>query len=86
MGKKYLDTKENSLESSIMDVWKQAAEDNEEINQVPETIDQKIWPEIKELIDRNESIKNIYQVEASTMKKADTVHLKKVYHIMFIMI
>ena len=32
MGKKYLDTKENSLESSIMGVWKQAAEDSEEIN------------------------------------------------------
>jgi len=32
MGKKYLDTKENSLESSILGVWKQAAEENEEIN------------------------------------------------------
>ena len=32
MGKKYLDTKENSLESSILGVWKQAAEDSEEIN------------------------------------------------------
>ena len=30
---------------------------------MPETIDQKIWPEIKELIDRNENIKNIYQIK-----------------------
>ena len=32
MGKKYLDTKQNSLESSILGVWQQAAEDSEEIN------------------------------------------------------
>ncbi len=41
---------------------KRYCEDNS-IIQVPETIDQKIWPEIKELIDRNENIKNIYQIK-----------------------
>ena len=41
---------------------KRYCEDNS-IIQVPETIDQKIWPEIKKLIDRNESIKNIYQIK-----------------------
>ena len=41
---------------------KRYCEDNS-IIQVPETIDQKIWPEIKELVDRNESIKNIYQIK-----------------------
>ena len=29
MGKKYLDTKKNTLEASILDVWKEAAKLNE---------------------------------------------------------
>ena len=38
---------------------KRYCEDNS-IIQVPETIDQKIWPEIKKLIDRNENICLLY--------------------------
>ena len=34
MGKKYLDTKENSLESSILAVWQEAAKKQEKLDPV----------------------------------------------------
>ena len=41
---------------------KRYCEDNS-IIQVPETIDQKIWPEINELINKNENFEKIYQIK-----------------------
>jgi len=37
--------------------------ENSFINEVPDTIDQKIWPEIKELIENNQEIKKEYKIE-----------------------
>jgi len=37
--------------------------ENSSINEVPDTIDQKIWPEIKELIENNREIKKEYKIE-----------------------
>ena len=41
---------------------KRYCEDNS-IIQVPETIDQKIWPEINELINKNGNFEKIYQIK-----------------------
>ena len=37
--------------------------ENSSINEVPDTLDQKIWPEIKELIENNQEIKKEYKIE-----------------------
>ena len=37
--------------------------ENSFINEVPDTIDQKIWPEIKELIENNQEIRKEYKIE-----------------------
>ena len=37
--------------------------ENISINEVPDTIDQKIWPEINELIENNQEIKKEYKIE-----------------------
>ena len=37
--------------------------ENSPINEVPDTIDQKIWPEIKELIENSQEIKKEYKIE-----------------------
>ena len=40
MGKKYLDTKENTLEAAVMKVWQVAAEEMDPVN--PESSGEKV--------------------------------------------
>ena len=55
--------------------------ENNSINKVPDTIDQKIWPEIKELIENNQEIKKEYKIENTDRAVGTRIshHLYKKY-------
>ena len=45
------------------------------INKVPDTLDQKIWPEIENLIDQNKDIEKVYDIQNTDRAVGTRFHI-----------